>query len=270
MADPIGRYFVLPIVNSNYETELKFNYEKDLRVSFERLGFEVQETALNLIDYAAIYRRVFDWVRTVQANENDVVVLYYSGHGAELPEDHYVLGTNKDKLTRQGCMLKALKALLWTKVPKAKEVYIILDCCRAPVTPVDLKEDKSCSGRVPGLSLPDVPMYTFFTCEKGEKSIRSNGRSLFVEAMSLVINDIAPSAPDSKIPGRFGIDFLLLVAERLWHCCRDVGQTQLAEICNDASKYSQRQRRVTIETSSSRPPRGVTRDPSFSSPPHYS
>ncbi len=84
---------------------------------------EVKTTTLLSSEDNATHEKILNWVQNINAASNDVVFIYYSGHGGMNPDGHTFLFTEGKYLFRSD-LVNAIKQV---KSPKLS--IIITDCC---------------------------------------------------------------------------------------------------------------------------------------------
>jgi WD40 repeat protein len=99
--------------------------------SFAALGYERQQAALSFNPESGQLRALFADARK-ESRAEDLVVAYYTGHGARDAERFYLLARNSDPSDLDGTALPAEDlARALTKDSKASQVLVILDACYA-------------------------------------------------------------------------------------------------------------------------------------------
>ncbi len=127
----LGRYFSLVIGNNDYEhlNDLE-NAANDAsavdRVLREEYGFE-SKLLINATE-KQIYQAFVELQK--KTSENDLVMIYYAGHGYEIKNESYWLPVEvQSRQEAEVSGISSLKVADWVRAMSAKHVMIIADSC---------------------------------------------------------------------------------------------------------------------------------------------
>ncbi|GAA1011546.1 hypothetical protein Aple_012090 [Acrocarpospora pleiomorpha] len=142
MSQDLGRRFFLGFGTGRYlhleEADQLHRVSSDLaamRDRFESIGYQAVLPGLGEYASAAQVRQTLShWSDDVGLNANDVVVVYFAGHGVAEPYDRHHLmcwDTRPDDLVATGLPTEDLVRVLCRRASGLRHLLVILDCCMA-------------------------------------------------------------------------------------------------------------------------------------------
>ncbi|GAA0986697.1 hypothetical protein GCM10009555_064670 [Acrocarpospora macrocephala] len=142
MSQDLGRRFFLGFGTGRYlhlEEEDQLHWVSSdlaaMRDRFESIGYQAVLPGLGEYSSAAQVRQTLShWSDDVGLNANDVVVVYFAGHGVAEPYDRHHLmcwDTRPDDLVATGLPTEDLVRVLCRRASGLRHLLVILDCCMA-------------------------------------------------------------------------------------------------------------------------------------------
>ena len=171
----------LVIGNSQYQHASQLpnpaNDSADMAKAFERLGFEV--TRLNDVDYSQMRRALLTF--SEKANQADIAVVFYAGHGMEVNKQNYLIPTDAELRTDTSVSFEAIPMELVTEaVSGAKGLkLVILDACRNNPFAASMQMTNSSRSIGRGFARvePSSGTLVAFAAKEGTEADDGNGRN---------------------------------------------------------------------------------------------
>ncbi|UJR07458.1 hypothetical protein I4U23_011747 [Adineta vaga] len=130
-----SRKLALLIGNNNYEVGVKLNCcindTLDIGNTLEKIGFQV--TIGIDLTYIKMVQKILQFQRHI--HKNDLIIVFYSGHGVQWKEQHYLIGVDNQCLSDDFEMypyyslsIHSIIDLIMKQQPCS--MILLLDCCR--------------------------------------------------------------------------------------------------------------------------------------------
>ena len=137
----VGRQFLIAAGTSIYKKLQKEEQRPEVAASvtiitecFTRLGYQRELQEISDSPTRSCYQKALDnWLKAPERTPDDILALYYCGHGISRSDGHYLLtrDSDPDRLVTSAIRTEDLARLILEPGSRAGQVLLILDTCYA-------------------------------------------------------------------------------------------------------------------------------------------